>query len=73
MTTGTNDADYGRMLWASRRGLLELDLWLLPLQKAWPDLTAQDKHKVLEFLQQSDEVLWDIFLQNSSVLEIIYS
>ena len=66
-----SDNTYNRMLWASRRGMLELDLWLIPLQKVWHGLSATQRKQVFTLLAASDDVLWDYFTQSRHVLDVL--
>jgi len=70
ITTG-NDQEFRRMIWSCRRGQLELDVWLTPLQHAWQDFTQAQRFAVMKLLEESDDVLWDYFLQRLSVLDVM--
>lgn len=70
ITTG-NDQEFRRMIWSCRRGQLELDVWLTPLQHAWHDFNQAQRLAVMKLLEESDDVLWDYFLQRCSVLEAL--
>ena len=53
------DADHNRMRWASRRGLLELDLFLADfVAYQYPSLTAEFKSLYRELMTSADQ---DIF------------
>ena len=48
-----------RLLWASRRGMLELDLWLLPfVEKIYPELPQDDKERYHALLECEDPDLF---------------
>ncbi|MCB1668682.1 MAG: succinate dehydrogenase assembly factor 2 [Pseudomonadales bacterium] len=48
-----------RLVWASRRGMLELDLWLLPfVEKIYPGLDDVDKERYHKLLEGEDPDLF---------------
>lgn len=48
-----------RLVWASRRGMLELDLILLPfLEKVYPSLSETDKKLYWQFLEEEDQDMY---------------
>ena len=48
--------DYNRLKWASRRGMLELDLVLLPfLENVYPSLTEDEKALFVSLLECEDQ------------------
>ena len=52
-----------RLLWASRRGMLELDLWLLPfVEKIYPGLVQEDKERYHALLECEDPDLFAWFM-----------
>jgi antitoxin CptB len=52
--------DIKRLSWASRRGMLELDLMLLPfLEKVYPQLTIEDQMRYWKLLECEDQDLWN--------------
>jgi antitoxin CptB len=52
--------DIKRLLWASRRGMLELDLMFLPfLEKVYPQLTIEDQMRYWKLLECEDQDLWN--------------
>jgi len=58
-----DDADYKRLCWHSRRGMLELDLVLEPFVKqAYPGLPAQDQARYRRLLECEDQDLISWFL-----------
>ena len=55
--------DYHRLRWASRRGMLELDLILGPfLEKVYPDLCAEEQELFQALLRCEDQDLFNWFL-----------
>ena len=49
-----------RLSWASRRGMLELDLMFLPfLEKVYPQLTIEDQMRYWKLLECEDQDLWN--------------
>ena len=52
--------DMKRLSWASRRGMLELDLMFLPfLEKVYPQLTIEDQMRYWKLLECEDQDLWN--------------
>jgi len=52
-----------RLIWASRRGMLELDLWLGPfLEKIYPNLTQEEKELYHDLLECEDPDLFTWFM-----------
>ncbi len=55
--------EYNRLRWASRRGMLELDLMLMPfVEHAYPDLSDADKESYVRLLESEDQDLFAWFL-----------
>ena len=53
-----------RLFWASRRGMLELDLILLPfLDKIYPGLPEEDKIRYQKLLDSEDQDMFAWFLR----------
>ncbi len=51
--------DKNRLLWASRRGMLELDLWLLPfVEKIYPTLSSEEQALYHDLLECEDPDLF---------------
>lgn len=73
ITTGKDDSltDFNQMQWACRRGRLELDLWLEPLQEAWHTFSDDMKRKAWFLLDASDEELWLVFLEHPNVINFL--
>jgi antitoxin CptB len=58
-----NDADYNRLCWHSRRGMLELDLVLGPfVEQCYPQLPAADQQRYRQLLECEDQDLFSWFL-----------
>ncbi|HEB26428.1 MAG TPA: succinate dehydrogenase assembly factor 2 family protein [Porticoccus sp.] len=56
--------DRNRLFWASRRGMLELDLVLLPfLEKIYPTLEQEDKERYWRLLDSEDQDIFGWFLR----------
>lgn len=53
-----------RLYWGSRRGMLELDLVLMPfLENIYPDLPQGDKERYWQLLECEDQDLFRWFLR----------
>lgn len=66
--------DINRLMWAARRGMLELDLILMPfLERVYPSLSATDKKRFQQLLQEQDQDLfaWLLHRDNPSDPEIL--
>jgi len=56
--------DINRLSWASRRGMLELDLMLMPfLEKVYPTLDEEDQRRYWRLLECEDQDLWGWLLK----------
>lgn len=56
-----------RLFWASRRGMLELDLVLLPfLEKVYPTLEQEDKERYWRLLDCEDQDMFGWFLRREN-------
>ena len=56
--------DKNRLFWASRRGMLELDLILLPfLEQIYPELDADDQLRYQKLLDSEDQDMFGWFLR----------
>lgn len=59
--------DTKRLIWASRRGMLELDLVLMPfLDNVYPDLDQSDKELYWLLLEEQDQDLFAWFLRREN-------
>lgn len=57
--------DLNRIYWHSRRGMLELDLILMPfVEKHYPKLSVEDQHRYIRLLACEDQDLFGWFLQH---------
>lgn len=55
-----------KLFWASRRGMLELDLVLLPFaERIYPTLEQEDKERYWKLLDQEDQDLFAWFLRRN--------
>ncbi len=53
-----------RLFWGSRRGMLELDLVLLPfLENVYPSLAQEDKERYWDLLECEDQDMFTWFLK----------
>jgi antitoxin CptB len=58
--------DRNRIIWASRRGMLELDLVLLPfLDNVYEGLAQDDKERYWALLDEQDQDLFAWFMRRS--------
>jgi antitoxin CptB len=56
--------EYNRLLWASRRGMLELDLVLQPfLENHYANLKQADKERFWKLLEAEDQDLFVWFMR----------
>ncbi|MBB6523703.1 succinate dehydrogenase assembly factor 2 [Pseudoteredinibacter isoporae] len=56
--------DKNRLFWGSRRGMLELDLVLLPfLENIYPGLDQEDKERYWALLECEDQDMFGWFLK----------
>lgn len=59
----TDDAEYARLKWRCRRGMLELDLLLRPfVERFYPTLTPEEKHQFHILLDLQDQELLECLL-----------
>ena len=57
------EKDYNRLCWASRRGMLELDLILVPfVENRFKQLSPQDQQRYIDLLDSEDNDLFAWFL-----------
>ncbi len=60
------DVEYKRLWWHSRRGMLELDVLLLPfLEEVVRDLPEEDQQRYKRLLDCEDQDLFNWFMQKS--------
>jgi antitoxin CptB len=56
--------DINRLFWGSRRGMLELDLVLMPfLENIYPTLAQADKERYWSLLEEQDQDLFAWFMR----------
>ena len=56
--------DINRLFWGSRRGMLELDLVLMPfLENVYPTLEQADKERYWLLLEEQDQDLFAWFMR----------
>lgn len=59
--------EYNRLRWGSRRGMLELDLILMPfVERAYPTLTQADQALYAQLLECEDQDLFAWFLHRQA-------
>ncbi len=59
-----SEPDYKRLYWASRRGMLELDLVLMPFaEQRLREICAEDQQRYIHLLECEDTELFAWFLQ----------
>ena len=58
-----NNKEFKKLLWHSRRGMRELDAFMIPFTKeVYPSLTPLEQTMYRELIDQSDEMLYRWFL-----------
>jgi len=58
-----SESEYKRIYWASRRGMLELDLILVPFfEQCFKDLSEADQQTYIRLLEEEDTDLFAWFL-----------
>jgi antitoxin CptB len=58
--------DFNRLAWHSRRGMLELDVLLIPfLNEVYRDLSKEDQQRYKRLLDCEDPDLFSWFMRNS--------
>jgi antitoxin CptB len=61
-----SELEFNRLRWRSRRGMLELDLLLLPFfDEVFPELESEEQQAFIKLLEQEDPILWDWFSRKS--------
>ena len=62
----SNSPEFKRLWWHSRRGMLELDVLLVPfLEQAYCDLSADDQARYEKLLTSEDVDIFEWFMQRS--------
>ena len=61
-----SELEFNRLRWRSRRGMLELDLLLLPFfDEVFAELQSDEQQAFIKLLEQEDPILWDWFSRKS--------
>ena len=61
-----SELEFNRLRWRSRRGMLELDLLLLPFfDEVFAELESDEQQAFIKLLAQEDPILWDWFSRKS--------
>ena len=61
-----SELEFNRLRWRSRRGMLELDLLLLPFfDEVFAELESDEQQAFIKLLEQDDPDLWDWFPRKS--------
>jgi antitoxin CptB len=64
--SSAENEEFNRLFWNSRRGMLELDLLLVPfLKEAYRDLSLDDQARFKNLLTCEDPDLFSWFMQNT--------
>ncbi len=59
-----DDIELKRLFWHSRRGMLELDVLLVPfVQEVYPQLDAEDQARYRKLLECEDQDMFGWFMQ----------
>lgn len=62
----TSQTELNRLFWHSRRGMLELDVLLVPFVKeVYPNLPEADQRRYVKLLECEDNDLFQWFMQKS--------
>lgn len=62
----SEDAEFNRLWWHSRRGMLELDVLLVPfVEEVYPTLPPDDKARYKKLLSCEDSDMFSWFMQRS--------
>ncbi|ENA32028.1 MULTISPECIES: succinate dehydrogenase assembly factor 2 [Pseudomonas] len=60
----TDETELKRLFWHSRRGMLELDVLLVPfVQEVYPSLSQQDQDRYKKLLDCEDQDMFVWFMQ----------
>lgn len=66
MSEEHDDINFKRLSWHSRRGMLELDVLLVPfLKEVYRDLSKEDQEKYKRLLDCEDPDLFSWFMRNA--------
>jgi antitoxin CptB len=62
----SDNAEFNRLFWHSRRGMLELDVLLVPfLKEAYQNLPEEDQQRYQKLLSCEDTDMFEWFMQRS--------
>lgn len=62
----SDNAEFNRLWWHSRRGMLELDVLLIPfLENAYRELAAEDQARYHKLITCEDSDMFEWFMQRS--------
>ncbi|MCK7549328.1 MAG: succinate dehydrogenase assembly factor 2 [Marinobacter sp.] len=62
----SDDPEFKRLWWHSRRGMLELDVLLVPfVEQAYKDLDPEDQARYQKLLSCEDTDMFEWFMQRS--------
>ena len=65
-SASSEKAEFNRLWWHSRRGMLELDNLLIPfMEEAFRDLDAEDQARYKKLLACEDSDMFEWFMQRS--------
>ncbi|AKX54406.1 hypothetical protein AKN90_00720 [Thiopseudomonas alkaliphila] len=65
--TKVSQTELNRLFWHSRRGMLELDVLLVPFVKeVYPELSAEDQARYRKLLSCEDQDMFGWFMRRSS-------
>ncbi|WP_088829080.1 succinate dehydrogenase assembly factor 2 [Marinobacter sp. es.048] len=65
-SASSEKAEFNRLWWHSRRGMLELDNLLIPfMEEAYRDLAADDQARYKKLLTREDNDMFEWFMQRS--------
>lgn len=66
-TSDSEHTEYQRLKWHSRRGMLELDVLLMPfVEKRYPSLSRENQLRYQKLLQCEDPELFQWFMRHST-------
>ncbi|MFP8965569.1 succinate dehydrogenase assembly factor 2 [Pokkaliibacter sp. CJK22405] len=67
MSNVYSDVDVRRLRWQSRRGMLELDVLLVPfVEEVFAQLPREDQERYVRLLEQEDTDLFSWFMQHTT-------
>lgn len=65
-TAPSDNSEFNRLWWHSRRGMLELDVLLIPfVEQAYRDLAPEDQARYQKLLSCEDTDMFEWFMQRS--------